>query len=242
MINAKIDCATITKNFAKAHATYAKSAIIQHQMCHTLMSMLPPISPKRVLEIGCGVGNLTDIYVKRWQIEQLYLNDLYDILPKEPATLLIGDIERLDLPKVDAVLSGSALQWIKDLPCLLVRLYDALERGGVLAFSSFGQDNLCQIKTLTGVGLDYHRLDELVAMVQMAGFELVEACEERQTLYFDHPKDILRHIKNTGVSLGKAQWTRSSLNAFYADYHAKFATDKGYPISYHPVFVVAKKP
>lgn len=243
MINAHIDSRYVAQNFAKAHATYRHCAIVQTKMCHTLINMLPPIHPKQVLEIGSGAGNLTDIYAHRWQIETLYLNDLYDTCPTVKAQLLIGDIEALDLPcNLDLVISGSAFQWIKDLPALFGRIYRSLKSGGVLAFSSFGQDNLFQIKELTGIGLDYYGLDELVVMVEMAGFGLMEACEKRQTLYFDHPKDILRHIKQTGVSLSKAQWTRSTLNAFYADYHANFATDKGYPISYHPVFVVAKKP
>lgn len=244
MINHHIDTDKVAQNFAKAHATYAKSAIVQQAMCHHLMKLmathLPNAHPKRVLEIGCGVGNLTAIYTKRWRLDELYLNDLYDFGTHHQAKRLIGDIESLDLPSVDMVLSGSALQWIKDLPRLLSHIYHALPDSGVLAFSSFGKDNLHQIKTLTGVGLDYHSLDELVAMVRMAGFEIMQACEGRQTLYFDHPKDILRHIKDTGVSVGTQAWTRSSLSAFYEGYD-RFATDKGYPLTYDTLFVVAIK-
>lgn len=240
-MNADLDVTRIAQNFAKAHATYGKSAVIQQQMCHTLMDMLPPIQPKSVLEIGCGVGNLTDIYVARWQPERLYLNDLYDISPRHHATLLIGDIETLSLPQVDVVLSGSALQWIKDLSALFDKVHHALSDGGVFAFSTFGCDNLYQIKDLTGVGLDYHHKDDLIVMLQQTGFYVQNSHQSRQTLYFDHPKAVLRHIQDTGVAVGTKRWTKSSLQAFYEDYHAKYGTPQGHALTYDPIFVVAQK-
>ncbi|MDO4440736.1 MAG: malonyl-ACP O-methyltransferase BioC [Moraxella sp.] len=245
MINHHIDTDKVAQNFAKAHPTYAKSAIVQQAMCHHLMKLiathLPNAHPKRVLEIGCGVGNLTAIYTKRWQLDELYLNDLYDFgTQHHQAKRLIGDIESLDLPSVDMVLSSSALQWIKDLPRLLSHIYHALPDSGVLAFSSFGQDNLKEIKALTSVGLDYHSMTDIKAMLQVVGFDVVATDYHPKILYFDHPKDILRHIKDTGVSVGTQAWTRSSLSAFYEGYD-RFATDKGYPLTYDTLFVVAIK-
>ncbi|MDO4896077.1 MAG: methyltransferase domain-containing protein [Moraxella sp.] len=244
MINAHVNTQKVAQNFAKAHATYGKSAIVQHQMCHTLINLLmanlPDIRPKSVLEIGCGVGNLTDIYTSIWTLDALYLNDLYDV-GIAGANLIIGDIERLDLPKVDMVLSSSALQWIKDLPNLFKRIYHTLPKGGVFAFASFGGQNLSQIKALTGMGLDYYGMSDIKAMLGVVGFDVIATDQHQETLYFTHPKDILRHIKDTGVAVGGRAWTRSSLVAF-CDGYDSFATDKGYPLTYDTLFVVAIKP
>lgn len=244
MINVHISTQRVAQNFAKAHATYSKSAIIQHQMCHTLIHLLiarlPHARPKSVLEIGCGVGNLTDIYTKKWALDTLYLNDLYDV-GITGANLIIGDIESIDLPKVDIVLSSSALQWIKDLAGLFGRIYHALPNGGVFAFTSFGKQNLSQIKALTGIGLDYHDISDIKAMLRAAKFDVITTSQSYETLYFTHPKDILRHIKNTGVALGGQVWTRSSLLTF-CEHYDDFATDKGYPLTYDTLFVVALKP
>lgn len=244
MINTHVDTHKVAQNFAKAHATYGKAAIVQHQMCQTLIDLLslhlPNISPKSVLEIGCGIGNLTNIYTSIWEIEQLYLNDLYNV-GIDGADLLIGDIESLDLPKVDLVLSSSALQWIKDLSSLIQRVFQSLTTGGVLAFASFGKQNLSQVKTLTGMGLDYHSMDDILTMLKTAGFDVISTHQHQEVLYFSCPKDILKHIKDTGVAVGGQVWTRSSLNAFYDNYE-KFATDKGYPLSYDTLFIIAIKP
>ena len=69
---------------------------------------------------------------------------------------LIGDIEQLTLPQsLDAVISSSALQWMTDLPTLLHRIHDALKPNAYFGFSTFGPDNLTEIKQLTGQGLNY---------------------------------------------------------------------------------------
>ncbi len=244
-LNEHISTQQIAQNFAKAHATYAKSAVVQERMCHQLLAMmtsaLPHMSPQSILEIGCGVGTLTKLYTQLWTPDRLYLNDLYEIRPHVQAQLLIGDIEKMDLPMVDMVLSSSALQWMKDLPHLFECIYQALSSDGVFAFASFGKDNLKEIKALTGVGLEYHGLDEIVTMLRQSGFHVIANHQGRQVLYFDDAKEVLRHIKETGVSVGGRAWTKSSLRAFYDDYASMFATEQGYPVSYDTLFVVACK-
>ncbi|AKG06981.1 hypothetical protein AAX05_00835 [Moraxella bovoculi] len=250
MLNADISTEFIAHNFKKAHATYDQSALVQHQMCQHLITLiqtrLPDASPKSILEIGCGVGNLTKLYHPLWQIDELYLNDLYDVHSAiDRAKLIIGDIEHIDLPRVDMALSSSALQWMKDLPTLCHRIHHALSDASTFAFATFGQDNLHEMKTLTGIGLDYHSLDDIIQMLSKAGFDVIHTEQTPYTLYFDQPKQILRHIKETGVSVGSVGWTKSSLAQFYENYRKKFAIFNDgkwrYPLTYDAIYVVAVK-
>lgn len=250
MLNADISTEFIAHNFKKAHATYDQSALVQHQMCQHLITLiqtrLPDASPKSILEIGCGVGNLTKLYHPLWQIDELYLNDLYDVHSDiDRAKLIIGDIEHIELPRVDMALSSSALQWMKDLPTLCHRIHHALSDASTFAFATFGQDNLHEMKTLTGIGLDYHSLDDIIQMLSKAGFDVIHTEQTPYTLYFDQPKQILRHIKETGVSVGSVGWTKSSLAQFYENYRKKFAIFNDgkwrYPLTYDAMYVVAVK-
>lgn len=250
MLNADISTEFIAHNFKKAHATYDQSALVQHQMCQHLITLiqtrLPDASPKSILEIGCGVGNLTKLYHPLWQIDELYLNDLYDVHSDiDRAKLIIGDIEHIELPRVDMALSSSALQWMKDLPTLCHRIHHALSDASTFAFATFGQDNLHEMKTLTGIGLDYHSLDDIIQMLSKAGFDVIHTEQTPYTLYFDQPKQILRHIKETGVSVGSVGWTKSSLAQFYENYRKKFAIFNDgkwrYPLTYDAIYVVAVK-
>lgn len=98
----------------------------------------------RVFEIGCGSGNLTRLLATSFQFEELILNDLYADVQQhfshqENLKWLIGDIETLDFPQqLDMIVSGSALQWMQDLPHLLERCNEALTERGWLCFSTFG--------------------------------------------------------------------------------------------------------
>ena len=61
---------------------------------------------------------------------------------------LIGDVETLELPQqLDMIVSGSALQWMQDLPLLLKRCNDVLTDSGWLCFSTFGPKNPLKLKS-----------------------------------------------------------------------------------------------
>jgi malonyl-CoA O-methyltransferase len=200
------------------------------------------------LEIGCGSGNLTHLFHSYFQVDQLFLNDLYEDVDQHFSTIeniawLIGDIEQLHLPQsLDAVISSSALQWMTDLPALLQRIHDALKPKGYLGFSTFGENNLIEIKKLTGQGLNYYSIDVLKQKLEENGFEIVFIQEEQKNLYFDDPKLVLHHLKATGVTATAKshRWTKQSLQQFYLDYQ-QFYGEQGFSLTYHPIYVIARR-
>ena len=107
----------------------------------------------RVFEIGCGSGNLTRLLVESFQIEDLVLNDLYAEVQQhfnheEHVKWLIGDVETLEFPQqLNMIVSGSALQWMQDLPRLLQHCYAALNEQGWLCFSTFGPKTSLKLKS-----------------------------------------------------------------------------------------------
>ena len=62
------------------------------------------------------------------------------------------------------------------------------------------------------------------------------------TLHFPTPADVLRHLKRTGVNgLSRRKWTRKDLSDFCRTYSELFGTAGGCTLTYHPVFVLARK-
>ncbi|WAU74206.1 MULTISPECIES: malonyl-ACP O-methyltransferase BioC [unclassified Acinetobacter] len=263
-----INKALVAQRFAKAGQSYVEHAVVQKQISAQLFEYLKQYCPQSlpsVLEIGCGSGNLTHLFHTHFQFDQLFLNDLYEdvdqhfsnfksphlrsdtshpfIKGRPKVDWLIGDIEQLKLPSgLDAVISSSALQWMTDLPALLQRIYDALKPKGYLGFSTFGENNLIEIKQLTGQGLNYYSSEVLKQKLEESGFEIVFIQEEQKHLYFDDPKLVLHHLKATGVTATSKshRWTKQSLQQFYSDYQ-QFYDEQGFRLTYHPIYVIARR-
>lgn len=246
-----VDKALVAQRFAKAGQSYVEHAVVQKKISAQLFEYLKQYCPQSlpsVLEIGCGSGNLTYLFQKHFQFNQLFLNDLYEDVDQHFSTIqniawLIGDIEQLKLPSgLNAVVSSSALQWMTDLPALLQRIYDALKPKGYLGFSTFGENNLIEIKQLTGQGLNYYSLEALQQQLQENGFEILLIQQAYKQAYFDHPKSVLQHLKATGVTATAKshRWTKQSLQQFYSDYQ-QFHDEQGFRLTYHPIYVIARR-
>ena len=246
-----INKALVAQRFAKAGQSYVEHAVVQKQISAQLFKYLKVYCPQNlasVLEIGCGSGNLTHLFHSYFQVDQLFLNDLYEDVDQHFSTIeniawLIGDIEQLHLPQsLDAVISSSALQWMTDLPTLLHRIHDALKPNAYFGFSTFGSDNLTEIKQLTGQGLNYISLEFLKRQLEQQNFEVLFIEQEVKQIYFDHPKSVLQHLKATGVTATAKshRWTKQSLQQFYLDYQ-QFYGEQGFRLTYHPIYVIARR-
>ena len=100
-----------------------------------------------------------------------------------------------------------------------------------------------QIAALTGSGLSYRALSGLHELLA-PGFDILACHEELITLEFSTVREVLRHLKATGVTAsgGRSRWTRSTLAAFEADYSARFRSgNRMLPLTYHPITLIVRK-
>lgn len=105
-----------------------------------LLARVPLASPERVIDLGCGPGNLTPLLLQRWPQTQLTgVDSSVSMLEKArkdypSAAFVEADIARWtpDAP-VDVVYSNAALQWLGDHEMLIPGLLRMLKPGGWLA-------------------------------------------------------------------------------------------------------------
>ena len=252
----QIDKAQVALRFSQAGQSYTQHAIVQKQIAQQLFQLIKKYSPQRlnmVFEIGCGSGNLSHLLMGGLHINSLILNDLYvgvqqDFKMDQPIKFLIGDIEQLEFPKnIDLIASSSVLQWIGDLSAVLQKAQSSLNLQGYLCFSTFGQQNLQEIKTLTGQGLDYLSIEDIQEKLLSNGFEILHISEQIESLSFTHPKQVLQHLKATGVTATASnfRWTKQSLQDFYQNYQQFLSQDESgnetYSLTYHPIYCIARR-
>ncbi|MGS0706247.1 malonyl-ACP O-methyltransferase BioC [Acinetobacter sp. ANC 3781] len=251
-----IDKLQVAQRFEKAAQSYTQHAVVQKQICQDLIRLMQEHLSKKsldcVFEIGCGSGNLSHLLMQHFAIKQLFLNDLYPEVQqhfqaKENLQWLIGDVEQLNFPQtLDLITSSSALQWIADLDAVFKKCSEALTQQGYLCFSTFGQQNLKEIKALTGQGLGYLGIESIQQKLLQQDFEILHLSEGMETLTFSHPKEVLQHLKATGVTATASQhrWTKQSLQQFYQDYLQFSELDqrgqRHYQLSYHPIYCIAR--
>lgn len=250
-----MDKALIRRRFAKAVGTYLHRADVQRQVaCHmadVIGQYIPPNMRRKVLEVGCGTGMFTRAYIDRGAPEDLLLNDicpevkpyLSDLLSDARIRFAAGDAESLDFPKGQGmIVSCSAIQWFDHPIRFLSGCRRLLADGGYLAFSTFGPDNVREVASLTSDSLSYRSLEEWKELLS-GEYRIVYSGEERVSLSFGSPLEVLKHLKATGVTgISARSWTKGELERFCSRYNDLYGTPEGtVPLTYHPVYLICKK-
>lgn len=246
-----MDKRLIAERFARARDTYSQEARVQQQVAEKMMRLLPDARFHHIVEFGCGTGSYSRILLHQLQPETLLLNDLCpemkecltDLLLQDTVQFMPGDAEILEFPeKTDLITSCSTLQWFNNPEKFFARCHSFLVDGGYLAFSTFGAENMREIRALTGHGLDYLPVEALNDLLSPY-FEIVYAEEEIVPLPFATPLQVLQHLKQTGVTgTEKKIWTRGRLQAFCSGYTGQFGQENGnVSLTYHPIYMIARK-
>ena len=127
-----------------------------------------------------------------------------------------------------------------------------------------------EIRELTGNGLPYRSREELEVALS-PHFDILYSEEELIPLSFEDPIKVLYHLKQTGVNglstqssptgkqendlcssdnnsknnfknnLPQQQWTRRDLQLFCERYMQEFTQGTSVSLTYHPIYIIAKK-
>lgn len=238
----------IKNSFKKNLKTYDENAVVQKVMAEKLVKLIPNKKFNRVLEIGIGTGFFTKLLADKIDYKEFFANDIVsecsNYLSKvmKGAIFVNGDIEDVIIPeKLDLVISNATLQWVSDLEEIFIKIKTSLNNSGSFIFSTFGDKNFIELKEITGLGLNYLPCSELKNMLEKH-FEVVEIIEEEEKVYFSRFRDILKHIKLTGVNgVSNKRYTISELKEIEQKYSEKYKQGKCFVLTYNPIYLFVKK-
>lgn len=105
-----------------------------------LVARIDNLQPKRIIDIGCGPGNSTQILYKKWSESDIIGADNSPAMikratedyPNQKWILFDAGVDNLN-EKFDLVFSNATIQWIPNHDKLLKRFADLLNDSGVLA-------------------------------------------------------------------------------------------------------------
>ena len=221
-------------NFNKHYNEYEKYSLAQKQVAKNLLdymgkSNIFDTQINSIFEIGCGTGIFTKEYRKYFLHSDLILNDIFDVrefIKDIDYNIFIQEnIEELDIPKSDLVVSSSVFQWIKDKDSLIRNIAENTDN---LCFSSYVSGNLIEIKNHFDISLDYLNIEEFKEILKKY-FSSVKSYSETIKLDFEAPMAVLKHLKYTGVT----GFQRTSIS--------KIKTFKDNILTYKVAYFICKK-
>ena len=221
-------------NFYKYYNEYENYSLAQKQVAKNLLDYMGKSNIfntqiNSIFEIGCGTGIFTREYRKYFLHSDLILNDIFDVrefIKDIDYNIFIQEnIEELDIPKSDLVVSSSVYQWIKDKDSLIKNIAENTDN---LCFSSYVSGNLIEIKNHFDISLDYLNIEEFKEILKKY-FSSVKSYSETIKLDFEDPMSVLKHLKHTGVT----GFQRTSIS--------KIKTFKDNILTYEVAYFICKK-
>ena len=238
----------MSERFKRSARTYHQEAAVQKKIAAHLCQLVGPYvtQPASLLEIGCGTGFLTQEIMEHLPVSSALFNDINpevepfirQFLSKE-RRFAASDAETFPFNNhFDLIMSSSVIQWFNGIERFISKIHSALTKNGIIALSTFGAQNMQEIKKITGVSLPYPDIRKYVNN----HFQILHYEEQLLSIPFKTPMDVLKHLKNTGVNgIQKTHWGVKQLHDFQEEYEQSYKTESGVCLTYHPVYVIAQK-
>ncbi len=194
------DKALIRHRFSSAVNTYPKEADVQYHIATRLFELWRSCDSsehKDILELGAGCGFLTRHYINTPWCRSTTLVDLY----AGTDGVEIGDAETyaIEGKRFDCIVSASTIQWFNSPRRFINRAADALPEGGMMVLSGFGDRHFHELDGLVPKSLFYYSIADFAKLIPDR-LQLVRAEEETITIRFTSIRDMLAHLRLTGVN------------------------------------------
>lgn len=212
------DKESIAQSFDQLAANFEANALLQQEVASRLFERLElmNVSPKNVLDAGCGTGYCSRILKKRYPKSKITAIDLSLGMIEQAKSLngffskvdyQVADIEQLpfDTNSFDVVFSNMAVHWLKDQKKLFVELNRVLKPGGLLIFSTLGPDTLIELSETWQQIDDNTRLWNFYDMhiigdhVYNASFDNTVIDRDVITLTYKTFKGLINDLKSVGA-------------------------------------------
>ncbi|SEQ62655.1 trans-aconitate 2-methyltransferase [Lentzea xinjiangensis] len=198
---------------------------------YELLARVGAESPRRVVDVGCGPGNLTATLSARWPSAVV---EAFDSSPEMvEAARAAGVDARVDdvtewepLPDTDVVVSNAVLQWVPSHPSIVSKWAASLPAGAWLAFQVPGNYTDAShrlIREVAGPSLAHvFRADEPVrSPVEyaelLAGCSSVDVWETTYVQRLSGPDPVLEWVSGTALRPVRAALSSPDWEAYLAE-------------------------
>ena len=250
----------ISKAFSKHAKEYEAAAKVQREIGERLFERLHylNISPKRILDLGCGPGEfsrkLTELYPKA-QIIGLDLAQPMLIQAKKKQgwrrkwSLVTADMKHLPFASglFDLVFANQAIHWASPLSQVFREVNRVMNVNGCFMFTTLGPDTFKELKAAWSKVNHYAHANEFIDMHDVGDGLMAEHFlepvmdMELLAVHYETLSSLLGALRTQGVRninparnqglTGKLSWQK------FQHHYDRLRTDTGkYPLTYEVVY------
>lgn len=264
-MNRVFDSRHVRHAFGRAAATYEAHAALQDEVQRRLQERLDglPLTPARMLDVGCGTGRGTAALRRRYGGAHTIALDLalpmlkaarrhagwlrpYARVCADAAALPFGDAG------IDLLHSNLCLQWCDDLPGVFDEFRRVLREDGALLFSTFGPQTLHELRSAFAAVDDAPHVSRFLDMhvigdaLLAAGFRDPVLERDVFTLTYADARRLMHELRAIGATNADRDRARGltgkdRLARVVAAYEP-FRRDGVLPATYEVVYAIAHAP
>lgn len=255
-------------SFDRAASQYDRHARLQKQVASALIrhtqGYAAEIKPQTILDLGCGTGQITQAMCEQHAEANVFALDFSPKMLGQTqqrlallnlhATLLCADAEQIPLQadSMDLVISSLMLQWSNNLEASLTGIHNVLKPKGVLAFSSFSEGTLKEVKAAwshvdgDAHSSDFKTLESFESAASAAGFSSVNVIPQTIVMQYASVRAMLNEMKGIGASNARSERPKGLTGkqrfaAFESAMDLGRTMDVGYPCTWEVTYVICAK-
>ncbi len=247
--SAVVDKELVAQRFEQAASTYDSEALMQKSVASALWKLTLRHTKldvdSHVLEVGCGTGLLTRRLIEHLHPANIQLWDIAmcpDGIDKTNFTRCDAELAIKSVPSgsFDLIISASTLQWFNSPSTFIADAVKALRPGGILAVSAYGP-NMCGELRQAGYAVsNYPSLESLLSQLEADSVTVIEAVGDTLCQQFDSPRDVIRHLRATGVNaLSRLPIPPTQMRGILANY--PLDSDGKATLTFNPIYCIIKK-
>jgi malonyl-CoA O-methyltransferase len=232
----RVDARQARRAFERAALRGADPAALQREVEGRMLERLDLVrlTPKRVLDAGCGPGRGLGLLRGRYPGAELLGVDFAHAATRAasrsrsfaalvrrvfrgaPSTLVCADFARLPLRpgSIDMVWSNLALAWAADPSAALREFLRVLAPGGLLMFSSYGPDTLKELRAAFSAVSPKPRVHSFIDMHDVGDMLVTcgfaEPVMDVETITLTYPRfdDLARDLRESGQTCAASDRSR----------------------------------
>ncbi|SDW76279.1 malonyl-CoA O-methyltransferase [Marininema mesophilum] len=265
-----IDNAAVSLRFGCASLTYDQHASVQREMAIELIERIRGIplgKGKRILEIGCGTGYLTEKLLGMFPDATITALDIsWEMVERakkcvgKQVTFSIRDAEQMDWEKegpFDLIVSNAAVQWFSQPDETFSHLIRGLSKGGWFIASTFGAKTFNELHTLfreveeeRGLPFEQHGLalqgrGEWEKRMVGAGFTDTQTIAQTYLANYEHARGFVRAIRGMGATHSESNHSLIAAGRLLSEvlrrYDLRYPSDDGVYATYEGLWMWGRR-